>query len=125
MTSKFGKRRDPVNRRWSMHYGLDFGSSPRASILATAAGTVTHAGWKGNYGKLVEIDHGAGIKTRYAHMSKVTVTKGQKVKFGQRIGRIGSTGRSTGNHLHYEIMFHDKGIDPMKFIKAGRNVFQE
>lgn len=125
MTSKFGKRRDPVNRRWSMHYGLDFGSSSRAPILATAAGTVIHAGWKGSYGKLVEIDHGAGIHTRYAHMSKVTVKKGQKVKFAERIGRIGSTGRSTGNHLHYEIMFRDKGLDPMQFIKAGRNVFKK
>jgi len=125
ITSKFGKRRDPVNGKLSMHYGLDFGSSPHALILATAAGTVTHAGWKGSFGKLVEIDHGAGIKTRYAHMSKVLVKKGQKVHFGEKIGRIGSTGRSTGPHLHYEIMFRDKGLDPMQFIKAGRNVFQE
>jgi murein DD-endopeptidase MepM/ murein hydrolase activator NlpD len=125
MTSKFGKRRDPVNQRWSMHYGLDFGSSPRAPIMATAAGKVIYAGWKGNYGKFVEIDHGAGIKTRYAHLSKVTVKVGQQVKFAETIGRIGSTGRSTGNHLHYEIMFRDKGLDPMQFIKAGRNVFQE
>ena len=125
VTSKFGKRRDPVNRRWSMHYGLDFGSSPRASILATAAGKITYAGWKGNFGKLIEIDHGAGIKTRYAHLSKITVKKGQIVKFSDKIGRIGSTGRSTGNHLHYEILFRDKGLDPMQFIKAGRNVFQE
>jgi len=125
MTSQFGKRRDPVNHRWSMHYGLDFGSSPRAPVLATAAGKVVYAGWKGNFGKFVEIDHGAGLKTRYAHMSQVTVKVGQKVKFAEKIGRIGSTGRSTGNHLHYEIMFRDKGLDPMQFIKAGRNVFQE
>ena len=125
LTSQFGKRRDPVNRRWSMHYGLDFGSSPRASIYVTAPGTVVTAGWNGNFGKMVEVDHGAGIKTRYAHMSKVVVKKGQIVKFGDKIGRIGSTGRSTGNHLHYEIMFRDKGLDPMQFIKAGRYVFQE
>jgi len=125
LTSQFGKRRDPVNKRWSMHYGLDFGSSPRASIYVTAPGTVVTAGWNGNFGKMVEVDHGAGIKTRYAHMSKIVVKKGQTVRFGDKIGRIGSTGRSTGNHLHYEVMFRDKGLDPMQFIKAGRYVFQE
>jgi len=125
MTSKFGKRRDPVNGRWSMHYGLDFGSSPHAPILVTAPGTVVYAGWKGSYGKFIEVNHGAGIKTRYAHLSKIYVKKGQKVQFGEKIGRIGSTGRSTGSHLHYEIMFRDKGLNPMQFIKAGRNVFQE
>lgn len=125
LTSQFGKRRDPVNKKWSMHYGLDFGSSPRASIYVTAPGTVVTAGWNGNFGKMVEVDHGAGIKTRYAHMSNVVVKKGQIVRFGDKIGRIGSTGRSTGNHLHYEVMFRDKGLDPMQFIKAGRYVFQE
>ncbi|HEY9080761.1 M23 family metallopeptidase [Magnetovibrio sp.] len=125
MTSKFGKRRDPLNHKWSMHYGLDFGSSPRASVFVTAQGTVTYAGWKGSFGKMVEVDHGAGIKTRYGHLSKITVKKGQTVSFGDKIGVIGSTGRSTGNHLHYEILFRDKGLNPMKFIKAGRYVFKE
>lgn len=125
MTSKFGKRRDPMNRRWAMHYGMDFGSSPNAPVYVTAPGTVTFAGWKGNFGKMVEVDHGAGIKTRYAHMSKVTVKKGQVIQFGNKIGVIGSTGRSTGNHLHYEVLFRDKALDPMQFIKAGRYVFKE
>jgi len=125
MTSKFGKRRDPLNHKWSMHYGLDFGSSPRAPIFVTAQGVVTFAGWKGSFGKMIEVDHGAGIKTRYGHLSKVTVKKGQTVNFGDKIGIIGSTGRSTGNHLHYEVLFRDKGLDPMKFIKAGRYVFKE
>lgn len=125
MTSKFGKRRDPMNRRWAMHYGLDFGSSPRAPVYVTAPGKVTFAGWKGNFGKMVEVDHGAGIKTRYAHMSKVTVKKGQVIQFGDKIGVIGSTGRSTGNHLHYEVLFRDKALNPMQFIKAGRYVFKE
>lgn len=125
ITSTFGKRRDPVNRRWAMHYGLDFGSTPRAPIYVTAPGTVTYAGWKGNFGKMVEVDHGAGIKTRYAHMSKLTVKKGQVISFGDKIGVIGSTGRSTGNHLHYEVMFRDKGLNPMQLIKAGRYVFKE
>ena len=125
ITSTYGKRRDPVNRRWAMHYGLDFGSTPRAPIYVTAPGTVTFAGWKGNFGKMVEVDHGAGIKTRYAHMSKLTVKKGQEIQFGDKIGVIGSTGRSTGSHLHYEVLFRDKGLDPMQLIKAGRYVFKE
>jgi murein DD-endopeptidase MepM/ murein hydrolase activator NlpD len=125
ITSTFGKRRDPLNRRWAMHYGLDFGSTAGSPIYVTAPGTVTVAGWKGNFGKMVEVDHGAGIKTRYAHMSKLTVKVGQTVQFGDKIGVIGSTGRSTGNHLHYEVLFRDKGLDPMQLIKAGRYVFKE
>jgi len=125
ITSTFGKRRDPVNKKWSMHYGLDMGSTPGSIITATSPGKVVHAGWKGNFGKLVEIDHGAGIVTRYGHLSKIMVKKGQEVSFGEKIGVIGSTGRSTGRHLHYEILFKDKGLDPMKFVKAGRYVFQE
>ncbi|MBF0248532.1 MAG: M23 family metallopeptidase, partial [Alphaproteobacteria bacterium] len=74
---------------------------------------------------MVEIDHGAGIKTRYGHLSNIKVKTGETVAFGEKIGVIGSTGRSTGNHLHYEILFMDKAIDPMKFIKAGRYVFKE
>lgn len=125
ITSTFGKRRDPVNRRWAMHYGLDFGSTPKAPVYVTAPGTVTFAGWRGSFGKMIEVDHGAGIKTRYAHMSKVNVKVGQEIQFGDKIGLMGSTGRSTGNHLHYEVLFRDKGLDPMQFIKAGRYVFKE
>jgi len=125
ITSPFGERRDPMNGRWAMHYGLDFASSPHASIYVTAPGKVISAGLRGNFGKMVEIDHGAGLKTRYAHMSKIFVKKGQILKFGDKIGRIGNTGRSTGTHLHYEILFRDKGLNPMQFIKAGRYVFQE
>jgi murein DD-endopeptidase MepM/ murein hydrolase activator NlpD len=125
ITSTFGKRRDPVNRRWAWHYGLDFASTPHASIYVTAPGKVVYAGWRGAFGKMVEVDHGAGIKTRYAHMSKLLVKVGQKVQFGDKIGVIGSTGRSTGPHLHYEVLFRDKGLDPMQFIKAGRYVFKE
>lgn len=125
ITSKFGKRRDPLNKRWAMHYGLDFGSSPHAGIYVTAPGKVVYAGWRGSFGKMVEIDHGAGIRTRYGHLSSIKVKKGQTVAFGDKIAVIGSTGRSTGNHLHYEVLFRDKGLDPMKFIKAGRYVFKE
>lgn len=125
VTSSFGKRRDPINKRWAAHYGLDLGGTFKSSVYSPAPGVVSFAGWKGKYGKLVEIDHGAGLKTRYGHLNKITVKKGQKVKFRQRIGFLGSTGRSTGAHLHYEVVFRGRAKNPMKFIKAGRNVFQE
>ena len=84
----------------------------------------TYAGWKGKYGKLVEVSHGAGLKTRFGHLNKILVKKGQKIKFRDKIGLMGSTGRSTGAHLHYEVLFKNRYKNPMKFIKAGRHVFQ-
>ena len=125
VTSGFGKRRDPINRRWAAHYGLDLGGPFKSSVYSTAPGVVSFAGWKGKYGKLVEIDHGAGLKTRFGHLNKYSVKKGQKIKFHQKIGWLGSTGRSTGAHLHYEVVFRGRAMNPIKFIKAGRNVFQE
>ena len=125
ITSPYGKRRDPLNKRWAAHYGVDLGSSFKSPVYVTAPGVVTHAGWKGKYGRLVEIDHGAGIKTRYGHLNKTLVKKGQKVKFRQKIGLLGNSGRSTGRHLHYEVIFKNRPKNPMKFIKAGRYVFQE
>ncbi len=86
---------------------------------------VTSVGWKGKYGKVIEIDHGAGLKTRYGHLHKILVEKGRHLKFRDKIGLLGSTGRSTGAHVHYEILFKGKAKNPMKFIKAGRHVFQE
>lgn len=124
VTSKFGKRRDPINHRWAMHYGLDMGGAYKSPVYATAPGVVTFAGWKGNYGRFVEIDHGAGIKTRYGHLNKTLVKKGQTIKFREKIGLLGNSGRSTGAHLHYEVQFKGRPKDPMKFIKAGRYVFQ-
>ena len=124
VTSSFGKRRDPINKKWASHYGLDMGSTPRSPVYVGAPGVVTFAGWKGNFGKLIEIDHGAGIKTRYGHLAKILVKKGQKVDFRQKIGLVGNTGRSTGAHLHYEVLFKRKAKNPMKFIQAGRYVFQ-
>ena len=125
VTSSFGKRRDPVNRKWSMHYGLDLGGPRHSSIYTTAPGVVTFAGWKGNYGKLVEVDHGDGIRTRYGHLAKILVEKGDEVDFYDKIALLGNTGRSTGPHIHYEVVINDKPMDPMKFIVAGRHVFQE
>ncbi len=124
ITSGYGKRRDPMNNKWSAHYGLDMGAPFKSRVYATAPGVVTFAGWKGHYGKLVEIDHGAGIKTRYGHLNKILVKKGDKVKFRQKIALLGNTGRSTGHHLHYEISFRGKTRNPTNFIKAGRYVFQ-
>ena len=125
ITSAFGKRRDPLNKRWAAHYGVDLGSSLKSTVYATAPGIVTHAGWKGKYGRLIEIDHGAGIKTRYGHLNKTLVKKGQRIKFRRKIGLLGNSGRSTGKHLHYEVVFKNRPKNPMKFIKAGRHVFQE
>ena len=125
ITSSYGKRKDPINRRWAAHYGLDLGGPFKSRVHSPASGVVTYAGWKGKYGKLIEIDHGAGLKTRYGHLQKIYVKKGQKITFRQKIGLLGNTGRSTGAHLHYEIVFRGRAKNPMKFIKAGRNVFKE
>lgn len=125
VTSSFGKRRDPINKRWAMHYGLDLGGPIKTPVYSPAPGVVKFAGWKNKYGKVVEIDHGAGVITRYGHLHSFTVKKGQKVEFHDKIGRLGNTGRSTGAHLHYEVTFNGKAINPWKFIKAGRHVFQE
>jgi murein DD-endopeptidase MepM/ murein hydrolase activator NlpD len=125
ITSRFGKRRDPINKRWAAHYGLDFGGRYKSKVRATAPGVVKFAGWKSKYGRLVEIDHGAGIKTRYAHLNKILVKRGQKVNFRDKIGLLGKSGRTTGAHLHYELVFNGRLMDPYKFIKAGRYVFQE
>jgi len=125
VTSSFGKRRDPMNKRWSAHYGVDFGGPMRSPVYAPAAGVVKQAGTKGRYGKFIEIDHGSGILTRYGHLNRIKVKRGDKIEFRQKIAELGSSGRSTGPHLHYEIVFNGKPKDPMKFIKAGRHVFQK
>lgn len=125
VSSKFGKRRDPVTRQWSMHSGLDLAGVRRTPVVATAPGVVTYARRKGPYGKLVEIDHGQGIKTRYGHLHKILVKKGEKVGFRQTIGQMGSTGRTTGPHVHYEIWVDGKPRNPAKFLKAGQYVFHK
>jgi len=125
ITSSFGKRRDPWTKRWAAHYGVDLSGPLRSKIFSTAPGKVTFAGWKGRYGRFVELDHGYGIKTRYGHLSKIHVKKGQTVKFHEKIGLMGNSGRSTGPHLHYEVLYQGKPINPMKFIKAGRYVFKD
>jgi murein DD-endopeptidase MepM/ murein hydrolase activator NlpD len=118
-TSGFGMRMDPFIRSPAMHTGQDFRGDTGDPVRATAIGTVTHAGWNGGYGKMVEIDHGNGLSTRYAHLSEVSVHVGQSIKIGQVVGKLGSTGRSTGPHLHYETRVDGDAVDPQKFLRAG------
>lgn len=116
-TSGFGMR-------WGrMHKGADFAAPHGTPIYATADGVVVHASWQSGYGRMVTIQHEFGIETRYAHMSKIRVKKGQRVSRGQRIGDMGSTGRSTGTHLHYEVRVGGRAVNPMIYIKAANDVF--
>ena len=116
-TSGFGPR-------WgTMHYGTDMAAKHGSAILATADGVINFAGWEKGYGKLIKIKHDFGYETRYAHLSKINVSVGQRVSQGDRIGKMGNTGRSTGTHLHYEIRRNGKPINPMKYIRARQNVF--
>ena len=119
ITSTFGRRKDPFSGRLAMHEGTDFVGKSRALILAPAPGKVTFVGINGGYGKMVEIDHGFGIRTRYGHMNKIYVKRGQEIDFRQRLGQMGSTGRSTAEHLHYEIHVDGVPIDPEGFLRAG------
>jgi murein DD-endopeptidase MepM/ murein hydrolase activator NlpD len=119
MTSGFGVRNDPFLRSPAMHTGLDFRADMGDPARATAAGTVTIAGWNAGYGKMVEVDHGNGLATRYAHLSAIDVQVGENIRIGQVVGRVGSTGRSTGPHLHYETRIDGDPVDPQKFLRAG------
>ena len=118
-TSGFGVRDDPFHRGAAMHPGIDLAGSYGTPIYATADGTVVRAGWNsGGYGNMVELDHGRGITTRYGHMSAVLVHDGDHVTRGEQIGRMGSTGRSTGNHLHYEVRIDGRPVNPIPFMKS-------
>lgn len=118
-TSGFGVRADPFHAGAAMHPGIDLAGAYGTPIYATADGTVIRAGWNnGGYGNMVELDHGRGITTRYGHMSAVLVHEGEHVTRGQQIGRMGSTGRSTGNHLHYEVRIDGRPVNPIPFMKS-------
>jgi murein DD-endopeptidase MepM/ murein hydrolase activator NlpD len=118
-TSGFGVRSDPFLGRPAMHTGLDFRASTGDPVRATANGKVVSSGWTGGYGRMVEIDHGNGLATRYGHMSEINVRVGDQIRIGQVIGAVGSTGRSTGPHLHYETRIDGEAVDPQKFLRAG------
>jgi murein DD-endopeptidase MepM/ murein hydrolase activator NlpD len=122
-SSPFGIRTDPFVHEAAMHTGIDFRGDTSDPIHATASGTVTIAGWSGGYGKMVEIDHGNGVATRYGHLSQIDVDVGDAVRSGQTVGKLGSTGRSTGPHLHYEVRVKGEAVDPQKFLDAGERIF--
>src|SRR6195256_4027581 len=118
-TSGFGVRSDPFLGRPAMHTGLDFRASSGDPVRATANGKVVSSGWAGGYGRMGEIDHGNGLSTRYGHLSEIGGKVGDQIKIGQGIGAVGSTGRSTGPHLHYETRIDGEAVDPQKFLRAG------
>jgi murein DD-endopeptidase MepM/ murein hydrolase activator NlpD len=122
-TSPFGVRMDPFVHEAAMHTGIDFRGDIGEPIHATAAGTVSIAGIQGGYGKMVEIDHGNGLATRYGHLSEIDVSVGDQVRIGEVIGKLGSTGRSTGPHLHYETRVDGEAVNPQKFLDAGDKLF--
>ena len=124
ISSTFGVRRDPILKTPAMHSGLDFRVPSGRKVRSAGQGTVVAAGWNGGYGRMVEIDHGDGLTTRYAHMSKILVKEGDVVERGAVVGKVGSSGRSTGAHLHYEIRRNGTAINPLRFIKAGRKIAQ-
>lgn len=119
VSSRFGARNDPFLNRPAMHAGLDFVAAAGAAVRAAGPGVVVTAGWQGGYGQMVEIRHASGISTRYGHLSAVLVAKGQTVADGVLIGRVGSTGRSTGPHLHYETRRQGQPVDPARYLAAG------
>ena len=119
ITSRFGNRTDPFLGRLALHAGIDFRAKTGTEIRSTGAGTVVVAGRNGGYGNMIEIDHGNGLTTRYAHLSRVLVKVGDQVETSDPVGLSGTTGRSTGPHLHYEVRRNGKAIDPMRFLTAG------
>ena len=116
ITSSFGQRMSPFTGRLQMHEGLDIAARPGTPVKASAEGVVIYSGWKSDFGKLVTIDHGYGYRTRYGHMSKIYVKNGQRVKRGDTVGAVGSTGRSTGPHLHYEVKVRGLPVNPKTYL---------
>ncbi len=122
MTSPFGMRKHPIFRRMAIHTGIDLRGDTGEPVRATVTGKVTIAGRQGGYGNMVEISHGNGLATRFGHLSSIGVKVGQVVRIGEIIGNIGSTGFSTGPHLHYETRVNGQPVDPQKFLRAGASL---
>jgi len=119
-TSGYGTRTDPFRGGAARHQGIDLAAPVGTPIYATAEGTVNEAGYNsGGYGNLIKLDHGRGIETRYGHLSQILVSPGQRIARGQMIGRMGSTGRSTGSHLHYEVRIDGRAVNPIPFMKSN------
>lgn len=121
-SSRYGLRHDPFTGETAFHSGIDFSGAYRTPIAATAGGVVAFVGPRSGYGRTVEIDHGKGVKTRYGHLQSAAVRLGQQVAPGQRIGAMGSTGRSTGTHLHYEVWVNGRPQNPERFLRAGEKI---
>ncbi len=124
VSSSFGMRKDPIRKKPAFHAGIDISGPKNTTIYSTAPGKVIKAGRSGAYGLLVEIDHGQGFRTKYGHLKKIYVKRGQKIDFRTKVGTMGSTGRSTGRHVHYEVLYNGKPQDPAKFFKAGKYAFK-
>ncbi|MGX9572668.1 M23 family metallopeptidase [Mesorhizobium sp. f-mel] len=124
VTSPFGVRTDPLLGTAALHSGMDFRAPTGMPAKVTAPGVVVKAGWNGGYGRMVEVDHGNGFATRYGHLSKINVTVGKRLNAGDVVGKTGSSGRSTGPHLHYEIRHNGEAIDPLRFLRVGKKVAQ-
>ena len=122
-TSGFGGRRDPVSGGWRMHNGTDMAGPLNTKIVAAGDGVVTFAGWQSGYGKFIKIRHAQGFESSYAHLNRIDVSKGDRVTKGQLIGGMGTTGKSTGVHLHYEIRLGGKPLNPINYMKAATDVF--
>jgi murein DD-endopeptidase MepM/ murein hydrolase activator NlpD len=119
-TSLYGVRSDPFRGTAAMHAGVDIPGPVGTPIYATADGVVGRSGWVGGYGNLVELDHGKGLQTRYGHLSKISVAPGTRVTRGQVIGMMGSTGRSTGSHLHYEVRMDGRAVNPVPYLDSAQ-----
>ena len=118
ITGAFGERIDPFNGEGAFHSGVDISCRYGEPVLATADGIVSYADFYNGYGRMIEIDHGGGVATRYGHLSGFAVTDGQTVRKGQVIGYVGLSGRSTGPHLHYEVRIHDTPVNPHRFLRT-------
>ncbi|WP_027850247.1 M23 family metallopeptidase [Marinospirillum insulare] len=119
MSSTFGRRSDPFTGRTSWHGGIDFAGKENSNVLATGAGVVVHSAARGGFGNLVEIDHGDGYLTRYAHLNDFVVSKGDIVKRGDTVGLMGCTGRCTGPHVHYEVLRNGRAVDPIRYVSRS------
>ncbi|MBL8583968.1 MAG: M23 family metallopeptidase, partial [Rhizobiaceae bacterium] len=124
ITSGFGVRTDPLLGKPALHSGIDFRVAIGEPVRTTGTGTVVKAGWNGGYGRMIEVEHDLGFSTRYAHLSEIDVKVGDRIEKGAIVGLSGSSGRSTGPHLHYEVRRNGEAVNPLRFLKAGRKVGQ-
>jgi murein DD-endopeptidase MepM/ murein hydrolase activator NlpD len=116
MSSRFGYRTSPFTGQKEFHKGIDISTRMNAPVIAPANGIVSHVGWNHGYGRVLTIEHGYGVKTKYAHLQKILVKKGKHVKRGETVALVGSTGRSTGPHLHYEVHLNRVAVNPLRYI---------